>query len=470
MSFSSWQYIFFLLLVLAAYWSMKRRGQNRLLLAASLFFYGSWNWGFLFLLLAATSIDFFVALRIAASESPIIRKRLLILSLALNLGILGVFKYAGFFLESLHALLSGLGFGVERVTLAIILPIGISFYTFQAMGYVIDVYRRHIPAAKSLPDYFLFITFFPQLVAGPIERAGHLLPQFAADRKFDRRQFLCGVDLILWGLIKKVAIADNVAYYVNLIFQLEHPSMLLIAVGAVGFSVQAFCDFSGYSDIACGSAKLLGIEVMRNFNLPYLSRSVSELWTRWHISLSEWVRDYIFIPLGGSRCSRTRYVCNVFVTWALMGLWHGAAWHFVVWGLYHAALLVIYRLVFEGRGYLAFLGGRLSALTSILMTYAAFTIGLIFFRGPNLTRIADYFSAVAWQASFGDLRIAYILTVIFLFFSVPLLVGLLWHYRLQSGRFDFSHLNAWRIVYYSVGAACLLIFGGVSNDFIYFQF
>lgn len=334
MTFTTLTFLLFLPIVFACHWALSsRRMQNLLLLSASYVFYGWWDWRFCGLMLASSLVDYVIGLRLMDTQEASRRKSLLAISLASNLGLLAVFKYFNFFAESFQTLATQLGWNPGISTLNLILPIGISFYTFQTLGYTIDVYRRRIPASHNLIDYLAFVSFFPQLVAGPIERAEKILPQFANKRTFDYSLASDGCRQILWGFAKKLVIADRLAAVVDPIYaQPElHPGPQLM-LGTVFFAFQIYCDFSAYSDIAIGTAKLFGIRLMRNFAYPYFSQSVSEFWRRWHISLSTWFRDYVFIPLGGSRCSPMRRASNLMATFLVSGLWHGAAWRYVVWG------------------------------------------------------------------------------------------------------------------------------------------
>ncbi len=334
MTFTTATFAIFLAVVFSAYWALKsRRAQNSLLVAASYLFYGWWDWRFCGLMLASSLVDYTIAICLHRT-GRISRQRLLLsLSLLTNLGLLGVFKYFHFFTENFQVLANQLGWNVGSTTLNIVLPVGISFYTFQTLGYTIDVYRKNIQPCRNLIDYLAFVSFFPQLVAGPIERASAMLPQFGGPRCFDFDLARDGCRQMLWGFFKKLVIADRLAvvvdpYYANP----EAFSGPQLMMATVFFAFQIYCDFSAYSDMAIGTAKLFGIRLMRNFAYPYFSQSVSEFWRRWHISLSTWFRDYVFIPLGGSRCGPLRRVINLLVTFLVSGLWHGAAWRFVVWG------------------------------------------------------------------------------------------------------------------------------------------
>jgi alginate O-acetyltransferase complex protein AlgI len=346
-SFTSLAFAVFFVVVYACYLLLARstRAQNALLLVASWVFYGWWDWRFLGLLLASTAVDFCVGLALEREGSPRRRKALLYASLAFSLGTLAVFKYLGFFAESATELLRALGLTPSLPVLHVVLPVGISFYTFQTMSYVVDVYRGR-PASRSPLELALFVAFFPQLVAGPIERAGHLLGQLARPRVITWDQVSAGTYLIAWGYFKKLVVADHAALVADRVFAPEATFQGLdVVLGVLAFSAQIYGDFSGYTDIARGAAKLFGIELSLNFRLPYLADSPGDFWRRWHISLSAWLRDYLYIPLGGDRGGALRTQRNLLLTMLLGGLWHGAAWHFVLWGLYHGLLLVAYRAV-----------------------------------------------------------------------------------------------------------------------------
>ena len=318
-------------------------------------------------------------------------------NIVLNLGILGVFKYYNFFVENLERLFSVVfGYHLDWVTMEIILPVGISFYTFQALSYTIDVYHRKLPATRDIIEFFAYISFFPQLVAGPIERATNLLPQFQRSRQFDYAKAVDGCRQMLWGFFKKLVIADNCATVVNEHWGLYHESSGLgLFVLGVLFTFQIYCDFSGYSDIAIGCARLFGFNLMRNFNYPYFSRSIPEFWRRWHISLTTWFRDYIFFPLGGSRCDKWKIIRNFYIVWGISGLWHGASWHFVCWGLYHATLLAIYNLFDINTKYKKMVAyGRclpsIKEAFQMAMTFFLAVIGWIIFRAQSMTQAVDY--------------------------------------------------------------------------------
>jgi D-alanyl-lipoteichoic acid acyltransferase DltB (MBOAT superfamily) len=411
MLFNSIDFAVFLPVVFALYWLIpgdRVRLQNTLLLAASYFFYGWWDWRFLSLILVSTAADYLVGRALAAVNGAPGRKALLWASLLVNLGLLGFFKYANFFLENVVAAFSFFGAPINPGLLEIVLPVGISFYTFQTLSYTIDVYRRRITPTRDVIAFAAYVSFFPQLVAGPIERAAHLLPQFSARRVFDEAGAVDGLRQILWGLFKKIVVADGCAVYVDLVFADPgaHPGSGL-ALGALLFSVQIYGDFSGYSDIAIGTAKLFGLELHRNFAYPYFSRDIAEFWRRWHISLSTWFRDYLYIPLGGNRRGRGIQVRNTVLVFLVCGLWHGANWTFVFWGLLHAAYFLPLLLAGKNRRHLEIVapGRRLPSppdLGRMLGTFTLTTLAWIPFRADSLNQSMDYFarlfSASLWQA------------------------------------------------------------------------
>ena len=388
MIFTTPQFAVFFVLFFAVYGALGPRGRKGWLLAASYFFYGSWNANFLLLIAGSTLLDFYVGRALAASDDATRRKRLVTLSVAANLSALGFFKYCNFFIDSAVAGLTAMGLDVSAPLLEIVLPVGISFYTFQTMSYTIDIYRRTLDPTDSLLDFALFVAFFPQLVAGPIERASHLLPQIV--NLAERRADLSGLGLIALGVFKKVVIADNLATIVEATYA-DPGSTHAVAlwIGTYAFALQIYCDFSGYSDIAIGIGRLLGLDIVENFRAPYAAAGPSEFWRRWHISLSSWLRDYLYIPLGGNRGGEWRLKRNLMITMLLGGLWHGAAWNFVLWGAFHGLLLVAFRPALFRR-----LGERLDAhavarwpalVVRRLVFFHLVCIGWALFRAQSLT-------------------------------------------------------------------------------------
>jgi len=394
MLFNSQIFVVFFAVVFLLYWRLPHRAQNYFLLSASLVFYGSWNASLLLLLVFSASIDFLCARLIARTTGARARKCILVVSVVASLGILGFFKYGGFFVENALELARALGFEVPRATLDVILPVGISFYTFQSMSYTIDVYRRELEPARNYLDFLLYISFFPQLVAGPIERGTRLLPQILRERAaLNLGAKLEGVKLLVIGYLQKVAIADSLAPTVERAFgQAGSLDSLSLLLGLYAFAGQIYGDFAGYSNIARGTARLLGFELMRNFEEPYLAADITEFWRRWHISLSTWLRDYLYIPLGGNRRGRGRTYFNLMATMLLGGLWHGAAWNFVIWGGLHGVYLAVHRMLAGGErkprtGLRAVAGG--------LVTFHLVCFAWIFFRADSTSDARVYLSGLA---------------------------------------------------------------------------
>lgn len=405
MLFNSLDFLIFLPLVFLLYWGPLARNlrlQNLFLIGASYVFYGWWDWRFLSLIVLSTGVDFLAGQQIGkAPADGRRRKSWLLLSIGVNLGVLGFFKYFNFFVDSFAAAFTLFGRSLDSPTLQLILPVGISFYTFQTLSYTIDVYRGKLEPTRDPVAFAAFVAFFPQLVAGPIERAARLLPQMQQSRHFDAGMAISGLRLMLWGFFKKIVIADGLAPLVNQVFATapEQGSGVLL-LGAVLFSFQIYGDFSGYTDIARGVARLLGFELMLNFNFPYFSRSIAEFWRRWHISLSSWFKDYLYIPLGGSREGRLKGIRNVFIIFAVSGLWHGANWTFVAWGLYHALLFVPSFLLGTNRQHRhALVAGRWGlpppgTLLRIALTFLLVSLGWILFRSESLPLALDYLQGI----------------------------------------------------------------------------
>jgi alginate O-acetyltransferase complex protein AlgI len=392
MVFNSLHFVWFFIVVYCAYRVLPHRAQNWLLLVASYYFYAAWDWRFLGLLIASTLVDFTCARALSRTSAPSARRALLVLSLGFNLTLLGFFKYFNFFADSLHGAFAALGWSVDFVTLRILLPVGISFYTFVTMSYVIDVYRREIPATRDLLDFAVFVAFFPHLVAGPILRASTLLAQIDSPRRITREQMRDGAWLIAWGYFQKVFVADNLAGLANSAFDPAAPQTgVNMLLGVYAFAFQIYGDFAGYSNIARGTSKLMGIELMENFRFPYLVRTPQAFWRHWHISLSTWLRDYLFIPLGGSRGSEWQTRRNLFVTMVLGGLWHGAAWTFVFWGIYHGLLLIGYRAAERWQAFHALVAGPhvVARLVSWAVMFHLTCYGWLIFRARSAGQIRD---------------------------------------------------------------------------------
>jgi len=478
MLFDTPVYILFLTIIVFAYWQLRWRRQNILLLAASYFFYGWWDWRFLTLILISTVVDFYCARSIARRSDALRRKLLLSVSIVLNLSFLGFFKYYDFFAQSLHDSLSYAGFEVPVYVLGIILPPGISFYTFQELAYIVDVYNRRLEPAESLVDYALFISLFPHLIAGPIQRPSHLLPQVQMPRRFDPSRFFDGIMLILSGLFRKAVIADNCALIANAAFsgKLGEPSIPVVLIGTYAFAWQIYGDFSGYSDMARGSAQLLGFHFMVNFRQPYLSRSVQDFWRRWHISLSSWLRDYLYIPLGGSRHGEAKTYRNLLTTMLLGGLWHGANWTFVIWGGIHGGWLAFERMIRKifGRDDANQMEETGSSLLSItawtqrILVFHLICVTWIFFRAPSLGEALQFLGGLsvwAWQPEYG-VALQFIAV-----FSIPLFVlDLILEARQEEYIFARTP-EVYRVATAAGLAIAVTLFAANQvSAFIYFQF
>ena len=469
MYFDSTVYIVFLSLVVLIYWRLRLRAQNLFLLGASYFFYGWWDWRFLLLMGASTVVDYFVARGLEARVAPAQRRLLLTLSLILNFGCLGFFKYFGFFVDSFAHLAELAGVHVPRTVWSIVLPPAISFYTFQEVAYIVDVYKRKLRAADSLVDYALFVSLFPHLIAGPIQRPSHLLPQVQQPRTFDANKAFDGMLLILEGLFRKVVIADNCALIANAALGGEFggPNLATVALGTYAFAWQIYGDFSGYSSIARGSAQLLGFHFMVNFRQPYFAQSLQDFWRRWHISLSTWLRDYLYIPLGGNRKGRARTYLNLMLTMLLGGLWHGANWTFVIWGGIHGGGLALERLL-TGEGDVA--NARRSAAIWLrrILIFNVVCLAWIFFREPSLAGALGQLAGLAhwqWQPVYG---------VASLFLAVFAAMLLLLDLQLEAAGTEYLYANRSLRVRVAIGLLfCVLITllgANQANAFIYFRF
>ncbi len=474
MLFNTLQFAIFFFIVYLLYLVLSHKWQNRMLLIASCIFYGAWNWKFLFLLFLTIGVDYFIGLKIHETEKIRKRKILLAASIFINLGILGVFKYYNFFAENLQALINLWGFSFHLRFLKVILPIGISFYTFQSMSYVIDIYRRNLKPAKNILDFALFVTYFPQLVAGPIERAIHLLPQVLSPRKLDLDKFYQGCYLIFWGLFQKVFVADNLAKIVDATFAGTPPyqgTNILLSIYA--FAFQIFCDFAGYSNIARGLGKCMGFDIMINFNLPYFATNPREFWQRWHISLSTWLRDYLYIPLGGNRKGALVTCRNLFLTMFLGGLWHGAAWTYVIWGAYHGILLIIYKALGPFLKIVPIPENRFWKKAWFLARVAFFfhltCLGWLIFRARSLKQLNDMLTSLLFnfRSVFGLGNIG----IKLIFFVWILLV-------IQVYQFAKNDLSAvlrlnpvMRAFFYYICVLLIIVYGVQGGkQFIYFQF
>ena len=467
MTFNSLSFLIFFAVVYILYLSVRHKWQNRLLLAASYFFYGCWNWHFLSLIALSTVIDFTVGRKLNTTENEAARKRWLFISIFCNLGILGFFKYFNFFSQSLVDFLQVFNLNVNYSTLNIVLPVGISFYTFQTMSYTIDVFRKELKTCDNFFDFALFVSFFPQLVAGPIERAKNLLPNVTAERVVTYEKIRRGLFLVVFGLFKKVVIADGVALAVNQIYNATGGvSGIDVAIATYLFALQIYCDFSGYSDIARGVSKMMGFELMENFRIPYVSKNPSEFWTRWHISLSSWLRDYLYIPLGGNRQGSFNTYRNLVITMILGGLWHGAAWNFVIWGAYQGLILVIYRLFQRKRSEKKH---PVINLISIIIFFQVTCYGWLLFRANSFEQIIQ-FTGLLFQME--------TLQTIIQVPSLPTLIGIFFLFLFDTlsalhddAAFYFSYHKLVRSLMYALSLFLLLM--GMTNapaEFIYFQF
>lgn len=481
MLFNSIEFAIFMPVVFGLYWFVTQRNlkiQNALLLVASYVFYGWWDWRFLSLIVFSSFVDYFVGVRLGKTEDKVKRKALLLVSILVNLGFLGFFKYFNFFAESFADAFTLLGQPIQPSRLNIILPVGISFYTFQTLSYSIDVYKRKLQPTSDIVAFFAFVSFFPQLVAGPIERASNLLPQFYKKRQFNYSQAVDGMRQILWGLFKKVVIADNCAEQANLIFNYHtdyHGATLIL--GALLFTFQIYGDFSGYSDIAIGSSRLFGFNLMRNFAFPYFSRDIAEFWRRWHISLSTWFRDYLYIPLGGSQGGTWMKVRNTFIIFLVSGFWHGANWTFLAWGLLNAIYFLPLLLAKKNRANLGsvaenrwFPNGK--EILQMAITFTLTVFAWIFFRAESLTHAVSYIERIF--TTFTQYPGAVFLSK---YRSIELLIlvfiAIEWIGR--SGQFALENIGKYwfkpvRWTLYLGIIALIYYFHGQEQEFIYFQF
>jgi alginate O-acetyltransferase complex protein AlgI len=483
MLFNSIDFAIFLPIVFVLYWFVGNKNlklQNFLIVATSYLFYGWWDWRFLSLIIFSTIVDYSIGRKIKTEKNQSKRKILLWTSILVNLGFLGFFKYYNFFLDNFVTAFSFFGHDINSQGLNIILPVGISFYTFQTLSYTIDIYKKNLEPTKDFIAFSAFVSFFPQLVAGPIERATNLLPQFSKKRTFDKDNAIRGLRLILWGLFKKVVIADSIAPSVDDIFSnySEYPSVILL-LGAFLFSFQIYCDFSGYSMIARGVSKLFGFELMKNFNYPYFSRNIGEFWRRWHISLSTWFRDYLYIPIGGSRVSKLKKIRNVFIIFLVSGFWHGANWTFIIWGGLHAFLFIPSVLTENNRKFVddvklnKFLLPSLADFLRILSTFTLVTFCWIFFRADSISTAILFIKNIV---IFDFEQITYLnpydnqhLGIEFIFLSLFIIV----EYLLATKTISIYSQNRFKgIIIDSILFLLITISTQIGSNlsFIYFQF
>lgn len=486
MLFNSIDFAIFLPSVFLIYWFLANRNlkvQNLLIVTASYFFYGWWDWRFLSLIIISTCVDFLVGLGLAADQSRKTRRMLLWTSIIVNIGFLGFFKYYNFFLENFISAYSFFGKNISSNSLNIILPVGISFYTFQTLSYTIDVYRRKINPTRNFIAFCAFVSFFPQLVAGPIERATNLLPQFYNKRVFDYAKATDGMRQILWGLMKKILIADNCAEYVDIIFNnYSNYSGSTLVIGAVLFAIQIYCDFSGYSDIAIGASRLLGFDLKINFAFPYFSRDIAEFWRRWHISLSSWFRDYVYIPLGGSRGTLYSKIRNIFIIFTVSGLWHGANWTFVFWGALNALYFLPLLLWQKNRAHLNVVAtGKLMPslreFVSICLTFSLTVFAWIFFRSESISDAFSYLNkmfslSIFVKPSIYPARAQLPLNM--MLFLISVLFFIEWLQREKQHALQIEKMKLPRLVRWTVYSFIIFMIGMYmptsETPFIYFQF
>lgn len=476
MLFNSFDFLIFFLAAFSVYLvTLKNvRLQNRILLLANCIFYGWWDWRFLFLIFFTITVDFFIGRAIHLSQEEKTRKQFLLVSIISNLTVLGFFKYFNFFLGSIDNLFSFFGFSSNIPALNLILPVGISFYTFQSMSYVVDIYRKQLDPANNILDYAAYVSFFPQLVAGPIERGKHLLPQMLNPRKINIHSIYEGGYLIFWGLFKKIVVADNLALMVDPVFSSSGPyNGFQVLVAMYAFSFQIYCDFSAYSDIARGLGKCMGFDIVINFNLPYFSTNPTEFWRRWHISLSSWLRDYLYIPLGGNRKGAFKTYQNMAITMLLGGLWHGANWTFIIWGAYHGALLIVYRIITP---YIEKLPKLTNPITrnvwfglKVIFFFHLVALGWLFFRSQSLDQIVQMVHAL-----FFGLNPTFDLFMIFVqfcfFISIPVMVQIFQYFR-NDLMVILKQPGLIRGGFYLIILLVILVSGTKGgNEFIYFQF
>jgi len=482
MLFNSLNFAIFLPIVFILYWHFAGKNiriQNILLLVASYFFYACWDYRFLFLLIFSTLLDFYTGIKMSEAQSEKSKKTWFWLSIIVNLGFLGVFKYFNFFADSFAESLSFLGIKTNFWTLSVILPVGISFYTFHGLSYVIDIYKNRIEPERNLVDYSLFVSFFPLLVAGPIERATHLLPQIKQKREFNYSKSIDGLKQILWGLFKKIVIADNCAMFANSIFNnsAEYSGSTLV-IGALFFAFQIYGDFSGYSDIALGTARLFGIDLLRNFAFPYFSRDIAEFWRRWHISLSSWFRDYLYIPLGGSKGGVFKAVRNTFIIFIVSGFWHGANWTFIVWGFLNALFILPSILFKTNRNNLEIVAkGKifptLREFLSIAGTFTLTVFAWIFFRASSLKHAYSYLGQIFSRSlfsfpSFPDMDLAWLTIKLISIFVIIEWLGREQQYAVAKVGFKWHKIPRW--AFFFMIAVVIFLFGAKEQQFIYFQF
>jgi alginate O-acetylation protein len=483
MLFNSLDFAIFLPIFFILYWYVTNRNlqlQNFLIVVASYIFYGWWDWRFLFLIFFSSITDYIIGKCLQITEKEKYRKTLLWISIITNIGFLGFFKYYNFFVDSFVTAFSFFGKAISVNSLDIILPVGISFYTFQTLSYTIDVYKRKLEPAKDIISFFAFVSFFPQLVAGPIERATNLLPQFYKKRVFEYDKAVDGMRQMLWGLFKKVVIADNCAEYANAIFNnYTDFSGSTLVLGAIFFTFQIYCDFSGYSDMAIGMSRLFGFNLMRNFAFPYFSRDIAEFWRRWHISLSTWFRDYLYIPLGGSKGSLLKIVRNTFIIFLVSGFWHGANWTFIIWGFLNALYFLPLLLVKRNRRNLDIVAKNrvlptIKELLSILTTFFLTVFAWIFFRAESVSQAFSYINRIFTKELLklpiiiGSGKKELLVILLTMIFVIIEWIGRRNEYAIE--KLFISNKRWIRWGFYYIILLVIFLMAGKEQEFIYFQF
>ena len=477
MLFNSIEFLLFLLVVLFLYWFVFKSNlkyQNFIMLISSYFFYAWWDYRFLSLIIFSTVVDYFIGLSISKQGSQRKNKKILLCSIIFNIALLGLFKYYNFFVDSWVELFSSVGYEIKSVwTLNIILPIGISFYTFQTMSYTIDIYKKKLKPTKDFIAFALFVSFFPQLVAGPIERATNLLPQILKKREFEYNQGVQGLRLIIWGLFKKVYIADSLAPTVEHIFvNYQDFEGGVLWLGAIYFAIQIYCDFSGYSDIAIGTSKLFGLELKPNFKFPYFSRNIGEFWRKWHISLSTWLRDYLYIPLGGSKEGKSKSIRNIFIIFLVSGFWHGANWTFILWGLFHSILFLPSFILNTNRKYLNSIIGEenffptITEIIQVGITFLLVTIGWVFFRSETIGDSFIYLYQMIFEFEIPTSHRNLMVTTVFPFLIIE--------YQIRNYpklQFKINKIILFELMVLSLLISLIVIYWARDKvNFIYFQF
>ena len=482
MHFNSIDFALFLPIVFILYWFVAYKNlklQNILIIVSSYIFYAWWDWKFLILIFISSITDYLVGHNLNLTKNIVQRKFLLFISLFINLGFLLFFKYYNFFLENFITAFTILGKQIELNSLKIILPVGISFYTFQTLSYTIDVYNKKIKSTNDIIAFFAFVSFFPQLIAGPIERASNLLPQFLIKRNFEYYNAVNGLRQILWGFVKKIVIADNCAVFANLIFNNSYDytgSTLLL--GAIFFSFQIYGDFSGYSDIAIGVARLFGFNLMQNFSFPYFSRDIAEFWRRWHISLSTWFRDYVYIPLGGSRLSTGKNIRNILIVFIISGFWHGANWTFIIWGFLNAIYFIPLLLLKKNRKNLGTpsintMLSQFKKFLAMINTYLMIVIGWIIFRSDNIKHAFDYLSGIFSISIFTFPNFPNMDKALVIFIFILIFIIIEWFGRKDKYAIEKLALKCNKVIrylFYYILILFIIWFSGNEHQFIYFQF